>query len=110
MKAYIYEGTGKTGIREAAKPILPKGGAITRILTASICGTDLRIYRHGNEKIKNGTILGHEACHLIEQIDNDSGFQPGDRIIVAPAIGCGECESCRRGPYQHVRFPQNDRF
>lgn len=97
MKAYVYDGAGKARLCETEKPKLPAGGALTKILAASVCGTDLRLYRHGNDKIGSGRILGHEACHVIEAIDNDSGFQVGERVIVAPAIGCGECISCKKG-------------
>lgn len=98
MKAFVYEGKGKTVIREVKKPYLPQGGLIAEVLYASICGTDLRTYKYGNEKLIVPRIIGHEACYRVEQVSKDlSGIQSGDRVIIAPAIGCGECLSCRRG-------------
>ena len=98
MKAFVYEGKGKTLIRNVKKPDLPQGGFIAEVLFASICGTDLRTYKYGNEKLIVPRIIGHEACFRVEQVSKDlSGIQSGNRVIIAPAIGCGECLSCRRG-------------
>lgn len=98
MKACVYEKDGKINIRDVKKPSLPIGGAIAKILTASICGTDLRTYRFGSSKLDAPRVIGHEACYLIEEIDSGvKGFAVGDRVVIAPAIGCGICKSCKRG-------------
>lgn len=98
MKAMTIHDGKTIKLEEAQKPSLPKGGAIVRILYASICGTDLRTYRFGNKDLADGRILGHEACSIIDEIDPSvKGFKAGDKVIVAPAIGCGECPSCKRG-------------
>jgi L-iditol 2-dehydrogenase len=43
-------------------------------------------------------VLGHEVCGEIVEVGPDrKGFQVGQRISMAPAIGCGSCYPCRRG-------------
>ena len=69
-----------------------------RILDAAICGTDLRTYRHGSERIRPPRVIGHEACGVIEQVGSSvTGLTAGDRVVVVPAVGCGECRWCRAG-------------
>jgi L-iditol 2-dehydrogenase len=99
MKVYIYSGTGELGIQERERPAMPEGGAVAKVRYTSICGTDMRTYVHGNEHILAPRILGHEALYELEEVSTEQAdkFKPGERIIVAPAIGCGQCVSCRRG-------------
>lgn len=97
MKACYFYGKESVRVEEAPKPSLPQGGAVVKVLTASICGTDLRSYRFGNPKLE-GSVIGHEACFRIEELDGENwDFSVGDRIIIAPALGCGKCRSCLRG-------------
>ena len=98
MKAFIYEKEGTIKIKDVEKTALPKGGAIAKIACTSICGTDLRTYRFGSSKLSAPRIIGHEACYIIEEIDSSvKDFIVSDRVIIAPAIGCGKCKSCLRG-------------
>ena len=95
MKAFVYFGGKEFAITELPMPKASEGEAVARILCASICGTDLRTYRFGSEKLKTPITIGHEACYLIEE--NGKGVNLAGRYIAAPAIGCGQCRSCRKG-------------
>jgi threonine dehydrogenase-like Zn-dependent dehydrogenase len=71
-----------------------------RVRACSICGTDLRIYKHGHFKIPEGErrVLGHEAAGDIVKVGPlVEGFHEGMRVAVPPNIGCGICEFCRDG-------------
>jgi threonine dehydrogenase-like Zn-dependent dehydrogenase len=47
-----------------------------------------------------GTILGHEAVGVVEEVGDDvRNFTPGDRVVVCSTIGCGVCSYCRSGYY-----------
>ncbi len=96
MKAFVYHGETNFSIDDVPKPKAGAGEAVAKVLCASICGTDLRTYRFGNPKLKTPVIVGHEACYEIVEADPDTGLKPGDRYIMAPAIGCGECKSCKK--------------
>lgn len=95
MKAFVYYGGKDFAITELPMPKAGKGEAVARILCASICGTDLRTYRFGSEKLDPPITIGHEACYLIEK--NGKGVNLSGRYIIAPAIGCGQCRSCKKG-------------
>lgn len=98
MLAYVYEGDGKLALKEVPKPEPKKDSAVIKVSACSVCGTDLRTYLHGSNKIVPGTIIGHEVSGTITGIGpNVTGFLPGDRVAVAPAIGCGKCCLCQAG-------------
>ncbi|UCF98467.1 MAG: alcohol dehydrogenase catalytic domain-containing protein [Spirochaetaceae bacterium] len=69
-----------------------------RIEACSICGTDLRAYRYGSVRINAPRVIGHEVCGKLVSVGrNLEDFPTGQRVTVAPAIGCGSCLPCRRG-------------
>jgi threonine dehydrogenase-like Zn-dependent dehydrogenase len=50
--------------------------------------------------MKPGTILGHEAVGIVEQVgSNVRNLQPGDRVVIPSTIACGYCSYCRAGYY-----------
>ena len=97
MKAYVYHGGNDFSVDELPMPKAGAGEAVAKILCASICGTDLRTYRSGNPKLKTPVTIGHEACYEIVEAGQGVSLKPGDRYIIAPALGCGECKSCKKG-------------
>jgi len=97
MKAYVYHGETNFSIDEVVTPTAGQGEAAAKILCASICGTDLRTYRFGSAKLKTPITIGHEACYEITQVGSGVDLKQGERYIIAPAIGCGECKSCKKG-------------
>lgn len=43
-------------------------------------------------------IMGHEFAGVVEEVASEvSRFQPGDRVLVPHAHGCGSCEYCLNG-------------
>ncbi len=99
MLAYVYSGIGDLKLKEIETPKAQDNSAVIHVDAASICGTDLRTYRFGSLKIKNlPKIIGHEAVGTIVEIGKDvKNFKVGDRVQIAPAIGCGHCPSCKDG-------------
>jgi len=100
MKAAIFSGIGKIECREVPIPEINEREILLRVGAASICGTDLRIFKNGHFKIKEGQeiILGHEFSGTIWEVGSKvKGFKKGMRVGVAPNIGCGKCRYCRMG-------------
>jgi len=96
--AYVYDTTGKLALQERPRPVAKKDNAIVQVHACSICGTDLRTYLHGSSKITPPRIIGHEVCGTITAVGQQiPGFSVGDRVTMAPAIGCGRCYACFRG-------------
>lgn len=98
MLAYVYKGPGDLSLQDVPMPKLADDNAILKIEASSICGTDLRAFRFGSSKIKPPRIIGHEAVGTIAEIGkNVNGFAVGDRVQIAPALGCGACPCCKKG-------------
>lgn len=100
MKSYIYQSeTKKLKLADSPKPVLGDSGAVIKVTACSICGTDIRTYRFGSAKIDDGRIVGHEVVGEIVELakEYEGDFHIGDKVAMAPAIGCGECYSCKKG-------------
>jgi L-iditol 2-dehydrogenase len=99
MKAAVYEGKENIVIRDVAQPKLDDGEVLLKIHACSVCGTDLRTYRHGDAKIKPPRILGHEFCgEVVESRAGDSAkIAVGDRVVMYIVLACGTCRYCKVG-------------
>ncbi len=74
-----------------------KKGAIVKVLGCGLCGSDIVKFKH---KISpNGTVLGHEIVAVIEEINSDTNFKIGDKIVSSHHIPCFECTYCEHENY-----------
>lgn len=74
-----------------------KKGAIVRVLGCGLCGSDIVKFRH---KISpDGTVLGHEIVGIIEEINSDTDFKIGEKIVSSHHIPCFECTYCQHKNY-----------
>lgn len=100
MKAAYLVEKEKINIEDIDIYKIADGDILMKMGAASICGTDIRIYKNGHFKIPNGTkrVLGHELCGEIVQIGkNVKNYKVGMRIALAPNVGCGVCDECIKG-------------
>lgn len=99
MLGYCYHQDKTLRLEEIPKPALKQGfGAVLRVRACSVCGTDMRTYRFGSAKIDDGRVIGHEIVGEIAELSPafSGPFKIGDRVSIAPAIGCGTCVSCKK--------------
>ncbi len=100
MLAAVFHGPEDIRVEEVPIPQISINEMLIKVLSASICGTDLRIL-HGNHRMYNpGTIRipGHEVVGTIESLGYSvHGFSVGDRVFIAPNMGCGKCIHCVSG-------------
>jgi threonine dehydrogenase-like Zn-dependent dehydrogenase len=101
MKAVVFQGIGDIGLKDVPDPVIKYStDAIVRITASAICGTDLHMIRGTLGPMEPGTILGHEAVGIVEQVgSNVRNLQPGDRVVIPSTIACGYCSYCRAGYY-----------
>jgi threonine dehydrogenase-like Zn-dependent dehydrogenase len=99
MKAVVFHGIGDIRLDDVKEPkIEDDTDAIVRITASAICGTDLHMVRGTMPGMKPGTILGHEAVGVVEEIGrNVRNLRVGDRVVVPSTIACGSCSYCRAG-------------
>lgn len=100
MLAAVLFGQNDLRIEQIPAPEISDEEVLLRCHAASICGTDMRIYRYGHSRLPADTkrILGHEfAGSIIEIGAKVKGLKQGTRVAVAPNFGCGACTMCQRG-------------
>lgn len=83
------------------------GGVLLRMTQASICGSDLHMWRGDAASIPlpdGGRALGHEGAAVIERlgqgVSTDSLGIPlrvGDRVVHSIVVGCNRCPYCLAG-------------
>ena len=100
MLAAVYHGPNDLRVEDVAVPKIGAGEILVKVLSASICGTDLRIY-HGNHRMyQPGTIRipGHEVVGTIAKVGSGvQNYSIGQRVFCAPNTGCGHCNQCVTG-------------
>ena len=101
MKAAVYTGMPTPGqksttveVRDVPEPIPKDGELLLEIEACTVCGTDLRTFRHGDPKIQAPRILGHELCaRVIESRAPEANVKVGDRVAMYTVL----VESADRG-------------
>jgi threonine dehydrogenase-like Zn-dependent dehydrogenase len=99
MRAVVFHAVGDIRLENVPDPKLQDGtDAIVRITRSAICGTDLHFVRGTVPGMKAGTVLGHEAVGVVEEVGKGvRNFREGDRVVVPSTIACGTCVPCKRG-------------
>ena len=94
MKAALYQGKGKIELTRLPDPECLPEGAVLKNVYASICGTDVAVYRHGTglgHRITVGGEFGHEVCCRIKEVGaRVEGLSPGDRVYPYPRLVTGD--------------------
>jgi glutathione-independent formaldehyde dehydrogenase len=112
-RGVTYQGPGKVEVTDLDYPelVLRDGpgvnpanvgrevphGAILKVLTTNICGSDQHMVR-GRTTAPNGLVLGHEI--LAEVVETGPGVEfvnVGDVCSVPFNISCGRCRNCKEG-------------
>jgi threonine 3-dehydrogenase len=80
-------------------PKIGPDDVLVKIRAASVCGTDLHIYRWDEwaaSRMKTPIVFGHEcAGEVVEVGRNVTDVQVGSHVSVETHISCGICYQCR---------------
>lgn len=111
MRAAVLHGVRDLRIEERPIPSYAGDEVLLRVLSVTICGSDVHYYTDGaigTQQVSAPVVLGHEfAAEVVAVGAQVRGLRTGQTVAVEPGVSCGECEQCRRGypnlcPY--VRF------
>ena len=73
-------------------------GILVKVKSASICGSDIKIIKYGNKRVKKNRTMGHEiAGEIINVSKKVKGYKIGDAVSIGGDISCGNCNNCRQG-------------
>lgn len=109
----VAELTGLRHFELVDRPIADPGpGQLqVRVSAVGICGSDMHGYTEGGigeAPCQYPMVLGHEPSGIIVKTGAGiTGFSPGDRGSLEPALYCYHCHNCLRGRHNicaHIRF------
>ena len=105
----VVKAEAAPGARLETVPV-PRYGprdVLVRVRAATICGTDLHIYRWdpwAQSRIHPPMVFGHEFSGDVVAVGEDvRGVRIGDFISGETHIVCGHCYSCRTGQFHICR-------
>jgi propanol-preferring alcohol dehydrogenase len=94
-------------LREYEQPLVleertlrdPAGSEVLlHVRAAGVCGTDLKLYRGKNPRLKLPLVLGHEFAGEVTAVGPEVRQRKvGDRAVVYMYMNCGQCEPCLSG-------------
>jgi L-iditol 2-dehydrogenase len=96
---------------EAPVPVPGPGEVLAQVYTVGVCGSDLHYYADGavgNIPCVYPQVIGHEPAGVVVATGPGvTGWRPGDRAVLEPAVYCYHCEFCLSGHHnlcRHLRF------
>ena len=96
MHAALITGKETVELVEFPDPTPAPAGVVVDISFCGICGTDIHAFQSGRPY--NPAICGHEWAGTVSAVgDEVKRFTEGDRVVVAAAPSCGNCDACRAG-------------
>ena len=88
-------------IQQVAVPEIGSRDVLVRVRAASVCGTDLHIYRWdrwSERRIHPPLVFGHEFCGVVESVGAEvTTARAGDFVSAEMHVACGRCFQCRTG-------------
>jgi len=95
LKAAVWTDAKTLVMEERPIPTPGPEEMVVRVKAAAVCGTDIRMWQQAP---KQKLVLGHEVAGEIYALgERVKGYKVGDRVAVAPNMGCGICDQCVSG-------------
>ena len=114
MISYQTAARGEPLVKVEGNLPVPAGAeVVVKMLACGVCHSDIHMHEGvfelgGGKQLevgREGMVLGHEIFGEVAAFGPDAkDVQIGDRRVIYPWIGCGECASCRRGD-EHLCTP-----
>jgi L-iditol 2-dehydrogenase len=97
MRATIFHEPGRVTVEDRPDPRPGPGEVRLRVAAASLCASDVRVYR-GEKHAAPGVVPGHEVAGVVDAVgEGVEGIREGERVIVCPIVACGHCRFCQVG-------------
>lgn len=97
MRIAICDRPGHIEVRRVPVPELAQGKALVKVGMCGVCASDLAVWQ-GTVRKEYPYSPGHEFCGVVERTEaTGTGPRTGERVVVDPNLGCGECPYCRAG-------------
>lgn len=98
MKAAVLEDINRLKVKEVPDPVCGDDEAVLKVESCAVCGSDIRIFHYGNDRVRPPAIMGHEISGtILEAGKNVTNLKPGDRVALGADVPCGTCYWCTNG-------------
>lgn len=97
MKVLISQNKSLKIIEHSKPKLSDRKGAVLKVLGCGLCGSDIVKFKHSEVNAK--IVLGHEIVAEIVEINTDTAFKIGDKIVTSHHIPCFNCDFCKKGHY-----------
>ncbi|MCP4641013.1 MAG: alcohol dehydrogenase catalytic domain-containing protein [bacterium] len=98
MRAAVLEDLEKLVTRDVPTPEVDGDSVLVRVRACAVCGSDIRMFHHGNPRLKPPAVMGHESAGEVVTVGgNVQRFAEGDRVCIGADVPCGECTFCEAG-------------
>ena len=99
MQAAVLHGKEDLRVEAVDRPTVGAGEIVLRVMAATTCGTDLKVYRRGYHAAmgKVPFLFGHEVAGVVEEVGAGVEFRVGERVVAMNSAPCDECYWCGRG-------------
>jgi threonine dehydrogenase-like Zn-dependent dehydrogenase len=115
IRAAVKIDVERTEIQTFERPRIPLDGALLRVESCGVGGSDPELYRWPNHA---PVIMGHETVGTLDEIGDIAatrwGVKRGDRVALHEYLPCWHCKWCRQGDFRLCEevdfFLVKDRF
>ena len=98
MLAAVLEDIDRIVVKASRERLSRRGEVKLRVRACAVCGSDMRIFHHGNPRVHPPAIIGHEVAGEVTAVGRGvRRFAVGQRLALGADVPCGKCEWCRRG-------------
>jgi threonine dehydrogenase-like Zn-dependent dehydrogenase len=100
MRGLTFQANENVQVQDVSDPsVVAPTDAVVKVTMAGICGSDLHVLHAGEQfGFSAGSRLGHEFLGTVEEVGAGvTSVVPGDRVLAAVCVSCGECVYCREG-------------
>jgi L-iditol 2-dehydrogenase len=105
MKAAVLEALERIVVREVDPPTCGPREAVLRVRACAVCGSDIRIFHYGNDRVKVPTVIGHEVAGEVVEVGAEvTRVKAGDRVAIGADVPCGTCHWCTSGMGTNCRI------
>ncbi len=112
MRAVTWSAYGELPtVGELPPPVCSDDGVVVRVGATGVCRSDWHAWLGHDPVPFLPWVPGHELAGTVEQVGPAvTRWQPGDRVTVPFASGCGRCEQCAAGDTQVCAYQTQPGF
>ena len=98
MRAAVLTGTRQVEVTSVARPEPGPDEVLVRVMSNTLCGSDVHAFEGSHARVRPGMWFGHEAAGVVEAVGSTTSLLvPGQRVAVDSVLVCNDCPPCRQG-------------